>query len=113
MIYDSVLWKPTIRRAFPNVGDLDRRKVESLASQVKMIRNRIAHHENVLWGIPLGGQRDSAGNLRRLTLAESHDAITELAQAIDADLAAWLKLNSAFEDSIKSSPVADTRPFLL
>ena len=52
--YDTLLWKSALRKVFPNVGEVDRARVEAAARNVQALRNRIAHHEHIVWGIPPG-----------------------------------------------------------
>lgn len=48
--YDATLWKPCIKRVFPN-KDLKRSDISRSLEKVYAIRNRVAHHE------PVYGQR--------------------------------------------------------
>jgi hypothetical protein len=44
--YESTLWKPSLRKAFPNKS-LHRRDVSTALETIYGIRNRVAHHEPV------------------------------------------------------------------
>lgn len=106
-VYDELLWKPCLRGAFPNVSDTQRTLVEKASRDVQSVRNRVAHHEAVIWGIPLPGQRDSAGQDRRLSVSESHEAMIRLAGYIDVSLANWLRTHSSLPKSLAACPLAD------
>lgn len=54
-IYDSIIWKEAVRQAFPNVGNFDRSVVERAVRDLKELRTRIAHHEHIIWGVPIPG----------------------------------------------------------
>ena len=111
-IYDTTLWKPALRHAFPNVGDLDRARVETAARRVQSLRNRIAHHEHIVWGVPLAGERNPDGSAVRLSVSDAHDTLLDLAGYVDADLAAWTRQHSAVPARLTQCPV-DAGKFLL
>lgn len=48
--YSSTLWKPSLKKVFPN-KDIDRRDISVALETIYAIRNRVAHHE------PVFGQR--------------------------------------------------------
>lgn len=106
-IYDTYIWKKAVRGAFPNVGDLERQRVETVAKYVQSLRNRIAHHEHVVWGVPIAGAEDSNKNPLRLTLSDAHENIFMLAGFIDSDLESWLRENSTVQDRISDCPISD------
>lgn len=62
--------------------------VHSICKNVNELRNRVAHHEPVINGIPLNGQQ------QRMTPAEAHEQCRMLARIIDRRLAAWLDKNT-------------------
>ncbi|GAA2245124.1 Abi family protein [Herbiconiux moechotypicola] len=105
VIYDSVLWKPALRRAFPHVADLDRARVETAARRVQALRNRIAHHEHIIWGVPLPGEMNVDGSPVRLPLREAHDTLVGLAGYVDAGLEGWLRQYSQVETRLELCPV--------
>ncbi|RKR75204.1 Abi family protein [Frondihabitans australicus] len=111
-IYDSLLCKPALRSAFPGAGDLDRSMVESVARRVQALRNRIAHHEHIVWGVPLAGERAADGSFRRIPLVEAHRAVTALAAFIDPGLASWLDDYSRVPELLAACP-ADEEALLL
>lgn len=111
-IYDTTLWKPALRHAFPNVGDVDRARVERAARRLQSLRNRIAHHEHIVWGVPLAGERNADGSATRLSVGDAHDTLLDLAGYVDTDLAAWIRENSAVPVRLAQCPV-DPGKFLL
>lgn len=106
-IYDTDIWKKAVRGAFPNVGDLERQRVETVAKYVQSLRNRIAHHEHVVWGVPIAGVGVSGGNPLRLALGEAHEHVFELAGFLNNDLESWLRANSSVQDRIEECPISD------
>ncbi len=112
-IYDSLLWKPAMRNAFPNVGALDRALVETAARRVQSLRNRIAHHEHIIWGVPLPGERSADGSVVRLTVTEAHETLMALAGYVDTGLESWLRQNSAVASHLARCPVPDRTRFHL
>lgn len=104
-VYDSLLWKPALRYAFPGVGPLDRVHVERGARQVQVLRNRIAHHEHVLWGVPLPGERAPDGTPRRVAVSVIHETLLALAGAVDHDLESWLRDHSQVRHVISRCPI--------
>lgn len=111
--YDETLWKPTLSKAFPNVGRLERSKVERLAEDVLKIRNRIAHHEHVIWGVPAYGQRNPDGSPRRMSVRRCHDTVLDLAGCLDTDLRSWLSSSSDVPRLLAECPLADRSGLLL
>jgi hypothetical protein len=91
--YDSTLWRQALHKAFPN-SDGKRATVFATTARVRALRNRVAHHEPLLDGVPLPGQQDSAGRPRRLRLATAHTEVLRLVEYIDKDVASWLGQNS-------------------
>ena len=112
-IYDTLLWKSALRKAFPNVGDLDRARVEAAARHVQALRNRIAHHEHIVWGVPLPGEQKSDGTIVLLTVNEAHDTLLTLAGFVDAGLEDWLREYSQVPALLAACPVPDKTRFLL
>ena len=106
------LWRQTLCRAFPGgrtqaaaTGETFTRPwVHSIALEVQGTRNRAAHHEPLLRGIPLNGQKFSSGQTRRITVQAAHDQIRRLAAMVDRDLAAWIDSNSTVPTVLKLKP---------
>ena len=112
-IYDTLLWKPAVRHAFPNVGATDRAMVEAAAHRIQEARNRIAHHEHVIWGVPMPGQRTPDGAVVRVPLGDLHQALLDLAGYIDAGFAAWLQASSQYRTVLGACPLQDRGRLLL
>jgi hypothetical protein len=68
------------------------------------LRNRAAHHEPLVGGFPLNGQKDRHGNPMRLSVRQGHEAYLRLAQMIDRDLGAWLTNNSTVPALLAAKP---------
>lgn len=108
------LFRTTLRRAFPGgrtearaVGaHFTREWVHSTVTIMQDLRNRAAHHEPLIGGFPLNGQKDKHGNPIRLTLQQGYDAYLLLARMIDRDLGAWLATNSTVPDLLAAQPTA-------
>lgn len=112
-IYDTAIWKGAIRNAFPNVDDLGRAQVEGAARTIHSFRNRIAHHEHIIWGVPMAGARGLGGGPARRSVAEAHSTLLSLAGYIDADLEGWLRQYSRVGARLARCPLPDTSPLLL
>ncbi|MFJ3497817.1 hypothetical protein ACIPPJ_30090 [Streptomyces sp. NPDC086091] len=97
--YDSTLWRKALHKAFPNRGG-KRTTVFTTASHVRSLRNRTAHHEPLIDGVPLPGQTDRRGNTRRLTLAE----VLRLVEYIDQGVATWLGQTSHVPELLRTRP---------
>lgn len=104
-IYDTTLWKPCLRRAFPHVDDLARATVQAAAKHVQFVRNRIAHHEHVIWGIPIADRKDADGATLRLDVSEAHAMIVTLAGYLDAGLAEWIDETSSVREQLARCPL--------
>lgn len=101
---DEVLWKPCLHTAFPNSSSI-RTQVLRTANEVRHLRNRVVHHEPVLWGIPLPDQRDkTTGAWRRLSVQDAHRSVLGLAGFIDADFAEWLRSESGVPRLLAEHP---------
>lgn len=111
-IYDTVIWKEAVRHAFPNVGDLERLEVERAVRELKELRNRIAHHEHIIWGVPIPGQRVN-GKPRRDSLAAAHGNLIRTASYLDRDFAEWIRASSEVPLRVSQCPISDTSRFLL
>ncbi|MGP5397770.1 hypothetical protein [Arthrobacter rhombi] len=112
-IYDTLLWKPALRNAFPNVGDFDRTKVETAARRVQALRNRVAHHEHIVWGVPLPGETTASGGMLRLPFTDAHECLLQLAGYVDAELEDWLRQHSNVPTAIRDCPLPHTTSLLL
>ena len=52
--YETALWAPRVKDAFPYRGELGRRQVHAKLNRVRVFRNRIAHHEPIYYKDPRG-----------------------------------------------------------
>lgn len=100
------LWRRSLHRAFRG-GRAEARAVgarfsrnwtHGLAQTVSALRNRAAHHEPLVAGFPLPGQRV------RMTTSDGHAACLRLARVIDRDLAAWMQQNTQVPAILAARP---------
>ncbi len=90
--YDSALWVPAFQRAFGNASPpAGRAQVSRLARRARWARNRIAHRESVVFGLPQPGQRTPSGQPIRQTPASLLSDVRTLAGYVDADVESWLR----------------------
>ncbi len=82
--YETTLWQPRLRNAFPHRGDRGRKYVHSLLEDIRKLRNRIAHHEPI-WAAPLDA---------------IHDSMLELAAMIDPDVRTYIEHYSRVPETI-------------
>ena len=54
--YKKTLWRPALCRSFAN-GEPKQEEVAKVAQRVRHLRNRVAHHESLAFGITQTGQR--------------------------------------------------------
>ena len=107
-IYDELLWKPALHKAFPGVGKFDRVTVERAAHDLQFVRNRVAHHEHVIWGVPAYGQKEADGKTeRRMSIGEVHKTLIRLSRYIDLDLGEWIADNSSLPVVLVKCPLPD------
>ena len=45
--YEMTLWRPALRHAFPHVRSLTRKQAHAALDRLRILRNRIAHHEPI------------------------------------------------------------------
>lgn len=83
--YETNLW-PTISSAFPNRGSWGRRQVHNKLNRVRVLRNRIAHHEPIFLQ-PHGQQRD---------------LVIESIALLDADVAHFVASTHRIDDVLTS-----------
>jgi len=96
-IYDELLWKPALTNAFPAAPD--RRKTAHAAHRVQEVRNRVAHHEHVIWGIPLPDER------KRLSVTEAHDSLLKLAGYLGQPVRECIEATSEVHAQLDLCPV--------
>ncbi|MFI1839773.1 hypothetical protein [Streptomyces olivaceoviridis] len=74
------------------------------ASHVRSLRNRAAHHEPLIDGVPLPGQSARRGRTRRLTLPEAHTEVLRLVEYIDKGVATWIGQTSRVPELLRTRP---------
>lgn len=108
------LFRSTLQRAFPG-GRVEARSagaqftrewVHATVAIVQDLRNRAAHHEPLISGFPLNGQKDKHGNPVRLTVTQGHEACLLLARMLDRDLGGWLNAHSTVPGLLANKPGA-------
>ncbi len=93
--HENDLWRPHLCHGFPHgPRSLRRRQIHGPMHQIRLLRNRIAHHE------PLLRRPGSLTNLE-----EDYSAILELTSWISPVAAEWVRANSRFEQTWASRPV--------
>ncbi|MGN7702979.1 hypothetical protein [Cellulosimicrobium sp. 22601] len=100
------LWRDCVHQAFRGGRAVANQRQEQftrswtheIASTVQTVRNRCAHHEPLLRGIPLPGQS------RRISAQEGYDAYVLLLRIINQDLATWVESNSAVATVLACRP---------
>lgn len=102
----EVLWRGVLDKAFPGgraqaLADHQRWNREyalAVVSRVNELRNRVAHHEPLVNGMPLPGQQT------RLSAQEAHEDTLRLAAMLDRDLRAFLVARSQVPVLLGSRP---------
>jgi hypothetical protein len=74
--YETRLWRPTLRHAFPGYSG-HRRPLHGEFDEIRRFRNRVAHHEPI----------------HRRDLAADHKRIVRLLGYISPEYVAWVRLN--------------------
>jgi hypothetical protein len=96
-VYDTSLWRPALAAAFPHAPT--RVDAERLSRTIQATRNRIAHHEHIVWGVPLPGQH------KRLAVATAHDNVLTLAGFISPATRTWVARTSETLAVVAACPV--------
>ncbi|KAB7790055.1 Abi family protein [Bifidobacterium leontopitheci] len=104
--YENDLWRKGIVKAFPGGrrhasaanAKWTRNYALNIVKTVHALRNRVAHHEPLVNGIPLPGEN------RRITLADAVQSCFGLAMILDRDLYAWLMDNSKMKLVLEHEP---------
>ncbi len=102
----EVLWRGVLDKAFP--GGRTQAKLENqrwnreyalaIVTRVNELRNRVAHHEPLVRGLPLSGQKV------RITAQEAHEDTLRLAAMLDRDLHSFLLSRSNVPTLLKNRP---------
>lgn len=103
----EILWRGVLDKAFPG-GRQQARKDQrrwnreyalSIVGRVNDLRNRVAHHEPLINGIPLNGQKV------RVSAQQLHEDTMRLAAMLDRDLHSFLAARSKVPAVLKNRPV--------
>lgn len=102
----EVLWRGVLDKAFPggrNQARLDghrwnREYALAVVSRINDLRNRVAHHEPLVNGFPLSGQK------MRLSAQEAFDDFLRLAAMLDRDLISLLMATSQVPMHLRNRP---------
>lgn len=87
--YETKLW-PRLKGAFPNRGAQGRRQIHAKLNRLRVLRNRIAHHEP----------------LTRINLTEQRDLIIDCIGLMDKDIAAYVEGSHRIDSVLASKEVA-------
>jgi hypothetical protein len=104
-VYED-LWRRQIRTAFPGGRAIARAEGASftrpwtlaVVKEVHALRNRAAHHEPLVNGLPMPGEN------RRLTALQGHQACLKLAAILDRHLASWMVSSSHMARVLPTRP---------
>lgn len=86
--YHESLWKPALNKAFLN-GAPGQDEVANVAQRLRHLRNRVAHHESLVFGITQTGIKIKGLKVKQRPESAYRD-ICVLAGFMNTDLAAWL-----------------------
>jgi hypothetical protein len=86
--YQTTLWAPALRRAFPHLGSQQRAAVYPLIDRLHSLRNRVAHHEPV----------------HALNIAARHKELLYVSGWIDPAAAAWIGQTSRVPGVLATRP---------
>jgi hypothetical protein len=92
----ETIWRSELRKAFPGGRALagsegaqfTRTWTLGIVKDVHALRNRAAHHEPLVNGLPVPGES------RRMTMNEGLNACLRLSALLDRDLHTWMTANS-------------------
>jgi abortive infection bacteriophage resistance protein len=85
--YHQTLWIPALGKAFPNAG-LPRSEIHSTLNHIRILRNRIAHHEPIF----------------KRHLEKDYKSIIEFIEWINPVTAEWIDKNNDVLDILNKSP---------
>jgi hypothetical protein len=85
--YDTSLWTPALRKAFPNrPKSQERREMQGAINAIRRLRNRIAHHEPIV----------------HRKLRDDHQLIINLISWCCPETSKWVLANSRFPKIIEA-----------
>ena len=90
MDYETALWAPRLRDAFPYRGGMGRKQIHTRFNRVRVFRNRIAHHE------PIYNKRP----------VETRDLILECLGFLHPDLAGYVEASHRINEVLARQQVA-------
>ncbi|WP_139199062.1 Abi family protein [Pseudomonas panipatensis] len=86
--YDRSIWQTRMRKLFPNNPTLTRASFHPVISRMNWVRNRIAHHEQIL----------------SLNCSQEHQTILDVVSYRSHDAADWLKCHSTVPQILRTYP---------
>lgn len=104
--YETTLWNSGLDALFGALS-LTRQPAAALVRRVRRIRNRVAHHESVIFGIHQPGERDSNQNHLRQRPASALGDVRTLLALFCVPAAAWLA-SCTHADELLAEPLAAT-----
>ena len=104
--YENDFWRKGLDKAFPGgrlyakAGGVQWTRVYALSivKTVHALRNRVAHHEPLINGVPLPGES------KRINLQQAINTCFDLARVLDRNLAEWLRDNSKMLQVLNNEP---------
>jgi hypothetical protein len=90
MDYETALWAPRLRDAFPYRGGMGRKQIHARLNRIRVFRNRIAHHE------PIYNKRP----------VETRDLILECLAFLHPDLAGYVEASHRIDEVLDRQQVA-------
>ncbi|NYG97999.1 Abi family protein [Schumannella luteola] len=87
--YERDLWDGRIEALFSGTITT-RQEAAALVRRVRRLRNRVAHHESVVFGVHQPGERDAVGNHKRQLPASALADVRQLLELFCPTAAAWL-----------------------
>ncbi|MCB0930079.1 MAG: hypothetical protein KDB70_19690 [Mycobacterium sp.] len=82
--YETTFWQPRLQHAFPHRGERRRKYIHARLNDIRVLRNRIAHHEPIY----------------RSPLQQLHDDILEIAGMVHPDARQFIESHSRAQEVI-------------
>ena len=80
--YETTLWQPRLQHAFPRRGDRRRKYIHAKLDAIRLLRNRIAHHEPI-YRAPLLALYDDIVELAAMIHPDARDYIDSQSRAVE------------------------------
>ncbi len=93
--YEMTMWRPALRQAFPHTRSLTRRQAHAALERLRILRNRIAHHEPIF----------------RRRLDADHELILDVTSWISPNTSEWLSHHSRVPMLLEGGPSAGNNQF--